>query len=196
MMHSQVISSLGSSVQALGVRSSFLWAEAPGSGGHYPSANRKWNLSWFTSRYVASLPCHSDRLSSGITCRGTSSASQLSSSNSGWNVCPTKCQRQLGNRSVVQMSSQNGQNEGADDSPEKDRRYVGLDFGTSGARVMVIDDHGSIQANAKRGYPVSFSGNHFSCISRLSSPPSLSLKHEDRSVCLPLNAIFLRSLIK
>lgn len=32
--------------------------------------------------------------------------------------------------------------------------FMGLDFGTSGARAMVIDGRGSIQANAKRSYPV------------------------------------------
>ncbi|GAQ91034.1 xylulose kinase-1 [Klebsormidium nitens] len=46
-----------------------------------------------------------------------------------------------------------GQNQGADGPPAQDSWYMGLDFGTSGARVMVIDDDGSIQANAKESYP-------------------------------------------
>jgi len=41
-----------------------------------------------------------------------------------------------------------------------ERLYLGLDFGTSGARFAIIDIGGTIQAEAKRPYPlysVSFS---------------------------------------
>jgi sugar (pentulose or hexulose) kinase len=41
-----------------------------------------------------------------------------------------------------------------------ERLYLGLDFGTSGARFAIIDIGGAIQAEAKRNYPlypVSFS---------------------------------------
>lgn len=34
------------------------------------------------------------------------------------------------------------------------RLYLGLDFGTSGARFALIDNGGAIQAEAKREYPL------------------------------------------
>lgn len=49
------------------------------------------------------------------------------------------------------------------ESPEKskngnvvgsERLYLGMDFGTSGARYALIDKQGQIQAEAKREYPV------------------------------------------
>lgn len=35
-----------------------------------------------------------------------------------------------------------------------ERLYLGLDFGTSGARFAIIDKAGTIQAEAKREYPL------------------------------------------
>lgn len=37
---------------------------------------------------------------------------------------------------------------------EHEKLYLGLDFGTSGARFAVIDIGGTIQAEAKRHYPL------------------------------------------
>jgi ribulose kinase len=52
---------------------------------------------------------------------------------------------------------------------EGERLYLGLDFGTSGARFAIIDIGGAIQAEAKRNYPLysvsfSFSLFHISII--------------------------------
>ncbi|XP_058756775.1 D-ribulose kinase-like [Vicia villosa] len=41
---------------------------------------------------------------------------------------------------------------------ERERLYLGLDFGTSGARFAVIDIGGTIQAEAKRHYPLYSNG--------------------------------------
>ncbi|KAJ8450923.1 hypothetical protein Cgig2_032548 [Carnegiea gigantea] len=44
------------------------------------------------------------------------------------------------------------------DSNVKKRLYLGMDFGTSGARHALIDKQGQIQAQAKRQYPLYLSG--------------------------------------
>ncbi|XP_074275445.1 D-ribulose kinase isoform X2 [Silene latifolia] len=41
---------------------------------------------------------------------------------------------------------------------EDEKLYLGLDFGTSGARYALIDKHGLIKAEAKREYPLYMSG--------------------------------------
>ena len=41
-----------------------------------------------------------------------------------------------------------------EDSNVKKRLYLGMDFGTSGARYALIDKQGRIQAEAKRKYPL------------------------------------------
>ncbi|XP_057456475.1 D-ribulose kinase isoform X2 [Lotus japonicus] len=55
-------------------------------------------------------------------------------------------------RATVSMSLRN-RNDGV-----SERLYLGLDFGTSGARFAVIDKGGAIQAEAKREYPLYQSG--------------------------------------
>ncbi|KAK7264247.1 hypothetical protein RJT34_31853 [Clitoria ternatea] len=42
-----------------------------------------------------------------------------------------------------------------------ERLYLGLDFGTSGARFAIIDKHGTVQAEAKREYPIYLSGESY-----------------------------------
>ena len=39
------------------------------------------------------------------------------------------------------------------DLPVGDRLYLGMDFGTSGARFAIIDRQGTIQGEGKREYP-------------------------------------------
>jgi D-ribulokinase len=66
----------------------------------------------------------------------------------------------LGNKPrTVSMSLKNGDNKKSSVGAGE-RLYLGLDFGTSGARFAIIDIGGTIQAEAKRPYPlysVSFS---------------------------------------
>lgn len=50
------------------------------------------------------------------------------------------------------MSLRNENNEVSVGAGE--RLYLGLDFGTSGARFAIIDKDGTIQAEAKREYPL------------------------------------------
>lgn len=42
----------------------------------------------------------------------------------------------------------------ADDFESGKKLYLGLDFGTSGARYALIDNEGSIHAEGKREYPL------------------------------------------
>jgi len=48
----------------------------------------------------------------------------------------------------MSLSNQKNQN------PEAERLYLGFDFGTSGARFAIIGKDGTIQAEAKREYPL------------------------------------------
>jgi len=54
------------------------------------------------------------------------------------------------------MSLKNGDNKKLEVSSVGggERLYLGLDFGTSGARFAIIDIGGTIQAEAKRPYPL------------------------------------------
>lgn len=69
--------------------------------------------------------------------------------------------RKLGNRFLllgnkprtVSMSLKNGDNKKSSVGAGE-RLYLGLDFGTSGARFAIIDIGGTIQAEAKRPYPL------------------------------------------
>ncbi|KAK2665413.1 hypothetical protein Ddye_003987 [Dipteronia dyeriana] len=51
--------------------------------------------------------------------------------------------------SLMDSSSKNGNSGLSGDQ----RLYLGMDFGTSGARFALIDKHGTILSEAKRGYP-------------------------------------------
>lgn len=51
------------------------------------------------------------------------------------------------------MSLRNG-NSNKQQQLQDEKLYLGLDFGTSGARFAVIDIGGTIQAEAKRHYPL------------------------------------------
>lgn len=53
---------------------------------------------------------------------------------------------------AVSMSLRNGNNGVSVGAGE--RLYLGLDFGTSGARFAIIDKDGTIQTEAKREYPL------------------------------------------
>ncbi|XP_020239437.1 D-ribulose kinase [Cajanus cajan] len=60
---------------------------------------------------------------------------------------------------AVSMSLGNGNNNKEEVSVGAgERLYLGLDFGTSGARFAIIDKDGTIQAEAKREYPLYLSG--------------------------------------
>lgn len=48
-------------------------------------------------------------------------------------------------------SSENGRN---GDRNGNERLYLGMDFGTSGARYALIDKQGQIHAEGKREYPL------------------------------------------
>ncbi|KAK7312307.1 hypothetical protein VNO77_36075 [Canavalia gladiata] len=63
---------------------------------------------------------------------------------------------------AVTMSLGNGNNEKEEVSVgTRGRLYLGLDFGTSGARFGIIDKSGTIQAEAKREYPLYLSGESY-----------------------------------
>lgn len=51
----------------------------------------------------------------------------------------------------MRMVGASGNGEGGVVSSEK--LYLGMDFGTSGARFALIDKHGEIYSEAKREYP-------------------------------------------
>ncbi|XP_010263862.1 PREDICTED: uncharacterized protein LOC104602021 isoform X1 [Nelumbo nucifera] len=59
-------------------------------------------------------------------------------------------------RMEVACSSKDGGNSGHEDNRQL---YLGMDFGTSGARYALIDDQGTIQAEGKRNYPQYVSEN-------------------------------------
>lgn len=54
-------------------------------------------------------------------------------------------------RTVISMNSKVGS---MVDSQAENRLYLGMDFGTSGARFALIDDDGNMRAEGKREYPL------------------------------------------
>ncbi|XP_057544682.1 D-ribulose kinase [Amaranthus tricolor] len=66
-----------------------------------------------------------------------------------------KIQYNIGVVSSSMGSSENGRN---GDRNGNERLYLGMDFGTSGARYALIDKQGQIHAEGKREYPLYMSG--------------------------------------
>ena len=48
--------------------------------------------------------------------------------------------------------------------PSEEQLYLGMDFGTSGARFALIDKQGTIHAEGKRNYPSFVVGNTVSTV--------------------------------
>ncbi|XP_027355354.1 D-ribulose kinase isoform X2 [Abrus precatorius] len=62
---------------------------------------------------------------------------------------------------AVSMSLGNGNRNNKIKNKAVERLYLGLDFGTSGARFAIIDEGGTIQAEAKKEYPLYPSGESY-----------------------------------
>lgn len=56
-------------------------------------------------------------------------------------------------RTKIRMTALRNDDYGDKHSVENKQLYLGIDFGTSGARYVLVDSHGTFHSEKKRSYP-------------------------------------------